>query len=142
MFQAEKTKKLIQVTILVWDGYLRYRFWISKSDELTGLLQISCIISQDNANRNTLKKLCNTLDRKTLTKSSRLLPCPIMFSSKQHSKVPIFAYNVLSCIQNETSFQNIGSPRLRTVKWHSRYLKRDNSYKNVLIFLLKCSQGF
>ena len=36
-------------------GYMRYQLWISTNDALTGLLQISCIISKDNANRNTLK---------------------------------------------------------------------------------------
>ena len=36
-------------------SYMRYQLWISTNDALTGLLQISCIISKDNANRNTLK---------------------------------------------------------------------------------------
>jgi hypothetical protein len=37
-------------------GYMRYQLWISTNIALTGLLQISCMISKDNANRNTLKK--------------------------------------------------------------------------------------
>ena len=36
-------------------GYMKYQLWISTDIALTGLLQISCIISKDNANRNTLK---------------------------------------------------------------------------------------
>ena len=36
-------------------GYMRFQLWISTNDTLTGLLQISCIISKDNANRNTLE---------------------------------------------------------------------------------------
>jgi hypothetical protein len=64
MFWAEKTKKLHigHQTIffasrpsLCGGGYMRYKLWISTNDALAGLLQISCIISKDNANRNTMK---------------------------------------------------------------------------------------
>ena len=40
--------------------YMRYQLWISTNDALPGLLQISCTISKDNANMNTLKSFCNT----------------------------------------------------------------------------------
>ena len=36
-------------------GYMRYQLWISANDAFTGFPQIFCIISKDNANRNTLK---------------------------------------------------------------------------------------
>ena len=63
MFCGDKTKNIIghrtnfiAIRLSLCGGdYMGYQFWISTNDAITGLLQISCIISKDDANRNTLK---------------------------------------------------------------------------------------
>jgi hypothetical protein len=65
----------------VW-RWMRYQLWISTNDAFhTGLLQISCIISKDNANRNTLKLqkwgtwyfLQNSYERKSVVWRNKIL---------------------------------------------------------------------
>ena len=63
MFWGDNTKNIIghrtnffAIRLSLCGGdYMGNQLWISTNDALTGLLQISCIISKDNANRNTLK---------------------------------------------------------------------------------------